>query len=43
VAHARVVAVALQHELSPEDVGTLDRLIVDYLGLFEKVRNVPRN
>ena len=41
---ARACAAAVRsRELSPDDVGALDGLIMIYLDLFQKVRNVPRN
>ena len=42
-AHARMLAVALQHELTADEVSRLDQMVVNYLILFNKVSNVPRN
>ena len=38
-----MLAVALQHELTADEVGRLDQMVVNYLILFNKVSNVPRN
>ena len=37
VAHARLLAVALQHELTIDDVKRLDQMIVDYTQLFNQI------